>query len=140
MRKLLAFLFCLLSSPSWAQVGAAPLYPAGAAPLTAATTATTGAMTVTLGGVPGRTTYICGWHITSAGTTAGIAVAATITGIITVGTLPLTYAFVSSGQGFLAAALPLCIPASGQNTQIVVTVPGGGAGTTASLFAWGFQL
>lgn len=114
-------------------------YPPGAAPILNSTTGTTGAVTVTLPAAPGRFTYLCGFFGTSAGTTAGLAAAGTITGVVG-GPANFTYAYVSSGQGLLGAALTNCLPSSAQNTAIVVTIPGGGAGTVVSLFAWGFQL
>jgi hypothetical protein len=114
-------------------------YPVGSQPVTASTTGTTGALTVTLTGSPGQTTYICGFLASSGGTTGALVVGATVTGTIS-GALNVSYVFVSSGQGLAGAAFPICIPASALNTAIVVTVPGGGAGTSASLFAWGYRL
>jgi hypothetical protein len=136
MRKLIVLLFCLFPTLAWSQQ--LP-YPPGSAPVTISTTATIGAFSVILPAVTGRTTYLCGFIVSSAGTTTGLAAAGTITGTIS-GTLNFTYAFVSSGQGLLGMSLPNCIPASGQNQTITISVPAGSTGTVASLFAWGFQL
>jgi hypothetical protein len=94
-------------------------------------------LTASLPAASGKTTQICGFTITSGGTTAPLVVTATITGTIAI--LNYSYVFVSSGQGVFGTAYPACIPASAANTQITVTVPGGGAGTTASLVVWGSQ-
>jgi hypothetical protein len=100
-------------------------------------TGTTGSVVATLSGTSGQWTYICGFTVTSAGTTAAIAANVTVTGIAS--TMNFTYAFVSSGQGALGVAFPACISASAANTNIVVTVPGGGTGTTVAVSAWGYR-
>jgi hypothetical protein len=139
MRKLAILLLLLLVGPAVAQVPVTWPAPQGAqvSPITASATGTTGAITATLTGVAGRTTYICGFVVTSGGTTGALAVNLTVTGTIG-GTLNFTYIFVSSGQGLLGVALPGCIASSGQNTNIVVNVPAGGAGTTVAATAWGY--
>lgn len=142
MRKLaIALLLSLLVGPASAQLPSTAQIPIGGQPaqLVQSTTGTTGATSVTLTGIPGKFTYICGFTITSAGTTAGIAVTATITG--TVNTMNFIYAFVSTGQGILGVALgPGCMttPATGGN--IVLSVPAGGAGTVVAVTAWGYAL
>ena len=139
---LLAAALCLVATP------ALPLFDTVApgivqsfpATLTASTTATTGAMTATLTGSSNKVVSICGFVITSAGTTTPIVVNATIGPVQgQAGTLNFAYAFVSVGQGVLGVAMPQCIASTGQNTPIVVTVPGGGTGTIAALTAWGNQ-
>lgn len=107
--------------------------------ITASATATTASFSSSLAAVAGRTNYICGFVITSGGTTSAEVVNATLTGTIS-GTLNYAYVFPSSGQGVLGVAFPQCIIASGANTAITVTVPGGGTGTTAALSIWGYQL
>jgi hypothetical protein len=114
-------------------------YPNGSQPITASATGTTGATSVTLAAGAGVTTYICGFTITSGGTTAALVVNATISNAIG-GTLNYSYVFVSSGQGFLGAAFPVCIPASATNTAMVLSVPAGGAATVVALTAWGYRL
>ena len=106
--------------------------------VTKSTTATTGAFSVTIPGISGSTTNLCGFVITSGGTTSAAVVTATITGTVT-GTMNFAYVFPSSGQGVLGVAFPQCIAASATNTSIVVSVPAGGAGTVAALSAWGTQ-
>ncbi len=141
MRKLSAALLILLglASAALAQMVTAFPPPQGAQPsnLTASSTGTTGAITATLTGGSNRFTYICGFVVTSAGTTAAIVGNITVTGTIS-GTLNFTYAFVSSGQGILGIALPGCISSANTNQNIVVNVPAGGAGTTVAATAWGY--
>lgn len=124
--------------------GASSQYPAGATAITASSASVANASAVaTLAGTSGKTTYICGFHITSGGSTGAALVTPTITGTIT-GTLNFTYATVA---GVTLGNAPLlqnmggvCIPASATNTAIVVTLPALGAGNTnATVNAWGFQ-
>jgi hypothetical protein len=107
--------------------------------ITNSVTATTGAFSTSLGAVTGTTNYICGFVITSGGSSAASVVTATAAGTVS-GTLSFAYVFPSSGQGILGVAFPQCIAATGQNTAITVSVPAGGTGTTAALSVWGYQL
>lgn len=98
--------------------------------------------TATLGAVQGKTTYICGFAITSAGSTAAAVVAPTVTNVVG-GTQTYEYATVA---GATLANAPLivpfspCLPASAVNTSIAVSLPSLGAGNTnASVNAWGYQ-
>ena len=113
-----------------------PLAGPNATPLTPSTTFTTGSSSATLTGTTNKWTYICGFVLTSGGTTAAITGNVTITGLPT--TMNFTYVFVSSGQGVLGVAFPGCLVASAANTNIVVNTPAGGAGTVGSISAWGF--
>lgn len=113
-------------------------YPVSPVNVTESTTATTGSFSVTLPAVAGHTNWLCGFVITSGGTTTSAVVNATVTGVVT-GTNNYAYLFPSSGQGALGVALPSCIPSSAVNTAIAVSVPAGGAGTTAALTAWGYS-
>lgn len=108
------------------------------ATITASTTATSGSFSASLAAVLGKTNYICGFVITSGGTTAALVVNATVAGTVS-GTMNYSYVFPSSGQGVLGVALPQCIIASASNTAITVSVPAGGAGTTAALSVWGYR-
>lgn len=104
--------------------------------VTASAIATTGAFSSSIGAVSNKTNYICGFVITSGGSSAATVVNATVTGTIS-GTLNYAYVFPSSGQGVLGIAFPQCIAAAGQNTALTVSVPAGGTGTTAALTVWG---
>jgi hypothetical protein len=126
--------------PSWASPGLSTgiTIPNGAQPVTNSATGTTAAVVATLPASVTRTTYICGFVISSGGTTSAAVGSATVAGTIG-GTLNFTYVDVSSGQGLLGVAFPQCIPGSAVNTTIVVTAPAGGAGTVAAVSAWGYQ-
>jgi len=113
----------------------APTSP-GSTPLTASATGTTGTITATLTGAASKWTYICGFVLTSASTTTAAVVDATVTGVPT--TMNFQYVYVSSGQGILGIAFPGCITSSAENTNIVVTLPAGGAGSVNAISAWGY--
>lgn len=148
MRAILtALLLLLLPTPTLAQVqnwwggsASGTGFPTNSTPITASATGTTGAISATLPGVVGKTTFLCGFALTSGGTTAALTVNSTVVGTIG-GTLNFAYVFVSTGQGAFGVAFPVCIPANAMNTAIVVNLPAGGAGTTvAAVSAWGYQL
>ena len=133
-RRLLAALLATLFT--WSALAQGIPAPWGTS-ITASATATTGSFSASLPAIPGKQNSICGFVITSGGTTAALAVTVTVAGTVS-GTLNFTYVFVSSGQGVLGVAFPQCIGASGPNTAITVSVPAGGAGTAASLSIWGY--
>lgn len=98
--------------------------------------------TATLAAAVGKVSYICGFAITSSGSTAAAVVNGTISNVIG-GTMTFTYASVA---GATLANAPLvvpfspCIPAATPNTTIAVSLPSLGAGNTnASVNAWGYQ-
>lgn len=139
MKKTIAalILFFGLASAALAQwVGWQPGQGPATSPLVASSTGTTGSIAETLTGVSGRWTYICGFVITSSGTTTATNGNVTITGLAA--TMNFNYAFVSSGQGVLGVSFNSCIPSSAENTNIVLTVPAGGTGTTVAATAWGY--
>lgn len=125
-------------------------YPANAAtgvsatPITAASgNVAAGVATATLAAVAGKTTYICGFSITSTGSTGAAVVSPTVTNTIT-GTLIFTYASVAgvtlANQSLIVPFNP-CVPANAANTTIPVSLPSLGAGNTnTTVNAWGFQL
>lgn len=126
----------IFAGPSLAQNVVIPVIPGK--PITASATGTTAATSATLPATTGVMTFICGFVITSGGTTSAASGNATVVGTATA-TMNFTYIDVSSGQGLLGVAFPQCIPASAQNTAIVVTAPAGGAGTVVAVSAWGYQ-
>ena len=112
---------------------------AAAAPITASTTGTTGATTATLAGVASKTTFICGFTITS-DATAALAGSATVTGTIT-GTLNYIQNVGSAtAAGILQQTFSPCIPASATNTGIAVNSVAAGTGGNTAVAAWGYQL
>jgi|SRR5262245_11055805 len=125
---------------------AAPLdlMPAGAVWLSGAsgTQANTNAV-ATLAAAANVTTYVCGFTLSSTGSTAASVVSPTLTGIIG-GTHTYTYASVAGvtlANQTVVVNFPRCVPASAVNTAIVLTLPALGAGSTnATSTIWGYRL
>jgi hypothetical protein len=144
-RQLIAALFLLGSvCAALAQVPQPVIqtghYPLGAVPITASVQGTTSSSAVTLTGVAGKTTYICGFSVRSNATAAATGFA-TVAGVVTA-TMSFNHTALvnTSGMGISEEAFFPCVPASAQNTNIVVTGPAAGAGGTISVAAWGYQL
>ena len=98
----------------------------------------------TLAGVANKTTYLQGVVVTAGGATAAALVVGTISGLLG-GTASFIYGAALGvallSQPFQMLFGVLGIPASAQNTAIVVTVPALGLGNTnAAVFAWGYQV
>ena len=119
-------------------------FPYGAQPLNASSgNVANAAATATLNAVANKTAYLTGFEVTGSGATAALPVSVTITGLLG-GTLTYTYV---AAAGALAANAPLIVefnpplPASAQNTNIVVSCPALGAGNTNnSVNVHGFNL
>jgi hypothetical protein len=110
-----------------------------AAPITASATGTTGATTATLAGVASKTTFICGFTITS-DATAALAGTATVTGTIT-GTLNyIQNVGGATAAGILTQSFTPCIPANAANTGIAINSVAAGTGGATAVTAWGYQL
>jgi hypothetical protein len=112
-------------------------------PITAASgNVAAGVATATLAAALGKVTYICGFSITSAGSTGAAVVSPTVTNVIT-GTMTFTYATVAGatlGNPPLIVPFNPCLPANAPNTAIPIALPSLGAGNlSASVNAWGFQ-
>lgn len=139
MKRLWLGLWILLA-PLYAIAQSVVGIPPGAEYITNSTTGTTGAVVGTLSAQSGRTTYICGFAATSGGTTTPTTGDLTITGTIG-GTLHFAYSSGSAtAQGALGVPFPQCVPGTGPNTAIVVTVPANGTGTTESAISvWGYH-
>lgn len=102
-----------------------------------------GVATASLAAAVGKVTYICGFTITSTGSTAAAVVSPTVTNLVT-GTMTFTYASVAgatlANQPLVVPFTPPCISASAPNTAILVSMPSLGAGSTnATVNAWGYQ-
>lgn len=110
-----------------------------AAAITASQTGTTGATTATLAAVSNRTTYVCGFTITS-DATAALAGTATVTGTIT-GTMSyIQNVGGATAAGILTQSFTPCIPASAVNTGIAINSVAAGTGGNTAVTAWGYQL
>jgi len=142
MKLLLLLLLLLTGTPALAQ---APFIIPGV-PVVGVTassgTVAAGTATATLPAFVGRNTYICGFAITSAGSTAAAVVAPTVTGIVG-GTMTFAYASVAGvtlSNAPLVVLFTPCMPSANVQQAIVVSLPSLGAGNTAATVnAWGFQ-
>lgn len=101
--------------------------------------------TATLGSAVGKTTYICGFSITSSGSTAAAVVSPTITQLNGNPGNTMTFTY-TSVAGVTLANAPLvvtftpCLSSWGIGTTIPVALPSLGAGNTnATVNAWGYQ-
>jgi len=141
MRKLwLALALWLLAAPALAQVVTVAPFPQGAqvAVVTSSNTGTTGAISAGITGAATKWTYVCGFTVTSAGTTTATSGTVTLSGT-TGGNMSFIYVFPSSGQGVLGIAFPGCIASAATGMTISVNVPAGGTGTTVGTNLWGYR-
>jgi len=110
--------------------------------LNVAATVAAAANNQTLAAASGKRTYISGFMVGGLGATAGSVIAVTVTGL----GVTQTYRFnVPAGATVIAPQLLVTftrpIPASADNTAIVVNVPSFGAGNTAAdAAAFGFSV
>lgn len=106
--------------------------------ITASATGTTGATTATLAAAAAKTTYICGFTITS-DATAALAGTATVTGTIT-GTMSyIQNVGGATAAGILTQTFAPCIPGSATNTGIAINSVAAGTGGNTAVTAWGYQ-
>lgn len=105
-------------------------------PLVESASAAAAAVTATLPAVVNKRTYITGFHVDGLGATAASVIEVTVTGLLG-GTLRRKVS-VPAGAA-VAVAAPLVVdfdvpvPASADNTAIVVNVPSFGAGNTSAV-------
>ena len=119
------------------------VYPAAAtAVMNSSGNVAASAAVATLPGVAGKTTFICGFTMSSSGSTGALVVSPTIAGVVS-GTMTYTYTTIAGAtlaNPVLSNNFSPCLPASAANTAIVVTLPSlGGGNTNATTVAWGFQ-
>ena len=107
--------------------------PTGAI-ITGNATGSTSAVTGTLAGAANKTTYICGFAISSTGTAAISPI--TVAGVVG---SSMVFQNLSAGAGQLAQAFYPCVPASAPNTAITVTTTADGTATAVNVNSWGFQ-
>jgi hypothetical protein len=143
MKRLSIAFALLLGLVSWAiaQTALVSQLPTGTNVFntTASNTFTTGSSSAAIAAKSGQWTYLCGFVVTTAGTTPAALGNVTVTGTVG-GTMNYEYLFVSSGQGILGIAFgPGCIQSASTATPITVNVPAsGGSGTVGAVTAWGF--
>lgn len=105
-----------------------------------ATAAAAAACVATLPGAVGKTTYIMGFVISTAAPAAAVTGTATVTGLLAaIGTLNFQVVESVTLGAELVVEFPFPLPASAQNTPIVVTLPAITSGAVSAVSAWGFQ-
>jgi len=124
--------------------GSPPAAPAGSTQNRGASGNVANAAAVaTLDSDAAKTTYIAGFSLTAAGATTALPVIATVAGLLG-GTMSFIFVFpagVRIGAQPYTVAFDPPLPASAADTDIVVTLPAGGAGNThASANAWGYKV
>jgi hypothetical protein len=107
--------------------------PTGAI-ITGNATGSTAAVTGTLAATPNKTTYICGFSVSSTGSAAISPI--TVAGVVGSN---MVFQNVSAGAGQLVQAFYPCVPASAPNTVITVTTTADGTATAVNVNSWGFQ-
>lgn len=106
--------------------------PNGATQAGASAAASNSINTATMTAQSGKTNYVCQVTFTADGSTTGLAVAPTITGLLG-GTRTFAFNFpagVAVGAPSLVMNFSPCLPASATNTAISAILPAGGTGNT----------
>lgn len=103
-------------------------------PVTAVGTGSTGAVTATLAAANGKTTFICGFDVSAAGS-------ATISPITVTGLLggTFTYQGISAGGAPFMVRFAPCLPASAVDQAIAVVTTADGTATATDVNAFGYQ-
>lgn len=109
-----------------------------ATPITGNATGTTGAVVGTLAGTSGKTTYICGFNVSSVGGTAPSS-PITVAGLVGSSQVYQTPINATGGQILVAQNFNPCIPASAANTAITVTTTAAAGATAVDVNSWGYQ-
>lgn len=111
-------------------------YASGTTALTGNAAGTTGAVVGTLAAASGKTTYICGFNVSSIGGTAATG-PITIAGLIT---SSMVYQLTSSATGTsIGQTFTPCIPASTTNTAITITTTANGTASAVNVNSWGYR-
>jgi hypothetical protein len=132
----------LLTTPALAQVAAPDIAATRIVVSNSSGNVAAATATATLPATQGRYTYICGFAATGGGATAAAVVNLTVTNVVG-GTMTYTFGSVA-GVGVPDSPLVVnftpCVPTTGVNTTVVVSMPSLGAGNTnAAVNAWGYQ-
>ena len=101
--------------------------------ITGNATGSTSSVVGTLAGFTGKTTYICGFSVSSTGSAAVSPI--TVAGIIG---SSMVFQNLSAGAGILQQAFYPCVPATAPNTAITVTTTADGTATAVNVNSWGF--
>lgn len=113
-------------------------YPAGATPIVAVGAGSTASVAAAIAGASGKTSYICGFQISSLGGTA-------TSGPVTMTNVSATMTFqlgVNSGTAtatnFTQTFSP-CLPSTTVNTTITVATTANASGTAVDVQVWGYR-
>lgn len=109
-----------------------------AAQITGNAAGTTGAVVGTLTGAVNKTTYICGFDVSSVGGTApsGPITLAGLIGSSMVYQVPIN---ATGGQILVSRTFFPCLPASAVNTSITVTTTAAAGATAVNVNSWGYR-
>lgn len=115
-------------------------YPSGAVPFTVGTSGTTAVISLTLSSASGKTAFMCSYSY-RVNATSALTSALTVTGVLSG---PAYYAVwvapLANAIGINEQVFSPCIPASAQNTNIVLTSPAPGSGGFETLAATGYVI
>ena len=119
----------LFYAPAFAQTSGVPT----GAIITGNATGSTSAVVGTLAASANKTTYICGFSVSSTGSAAVSPI--TVAGIVG---SSMIFQNLSAGAGILQQAFYPCVPASAPNTAITITTTADGTATAVNVNSWGF--
>lgn len=112
--------------------GAAGGLPTGATGITGNASGTTGAVVATLAAVAGKTTWICNFNVSAAGS-------ASVGPITVAGLAGGSQVYQLTAPGSVGATFTPCLPASAANTAITITTTADATATAVNVNSSGFQ-
>src|SRR5216684_8029090 len=107
--------------------------------ITGNSTGSTGAVVGTLAAAASKTTFICGFNVSTIGGTAPSS-PITVAGLIGSSQVYQTPINAAAGQILITQNFNPCIPASAVNTAITITTTAAAAATAVDVNSWGYQL
>ncbi len=107
--------------------------------ITGNATGSTGAVVGTLAAAASKTTFICGFNVSTIGGTAPSS-PITVAGLIGSSQVYQTPINAAAGQILITQNFNPCIPASAVNTAITITTTAAAAATAVDVNSWGYQL
>lgn len=111
-------------------------FPGGSTAIQGNGSGSTGAVTGTLAGAAGKTTYLCDFDVSAIGGTAPVG-PITITGLL--GGTKTYQGSASAAGATISKSFAPCIPASGTNIAIVITTTANGTATAVNVNSSGYQ-
>ena len=115
-----------------------PVYTSGATAIQGNAAGSTGAVVGTLAAAAAKTTYICGFNVSSIGGTAPSS-PITVAGLIGSSQIYQTPINGTNGLILVQQNFTPCIPASAVNTAITITTTAAAGATAVNVNSWGFQ-